>query len=158
MDERNPKIWQVVLTPHRSLSRNGYVWLLGSVAAINLAVGTLFYAIGAWPVVGFAGLDVLLMWLAFRANFADARRAERISISAHELVLERFAKGKPAECLSFVRRWVRVDLVEDRERELVGSLFLVSGGVRTVVGQFLAPSERRDLAVALRSALAIPHI
>jgi len=57
-----------------------------------------------------------------------------------------------------VRRWVRVELEEDRDRELIGSLLLVSGRTRVVVGEFLAPDERKTLATALKSALAIPRI
>ena len=158
MDKRNQNCWQAVLTPHRSLSRGGYLWLMGLVALVNLAVGTLFYTIGAWPVAGFAGLDVLAVWWAFHVNFADARRSERIVVTEHEVILERSFRGSLGQRQSFMRRWVRVDLDEDRERELVGGLYLVSRGMRTEVGQFLAPSERRDLAAALRSALAIPRI
>ncbi len=44
------------------------------------------------------------------------------------------------------------------ERELIGSLLLVSGRTRVAVGEFLAPEERRTLAQALKSALAIPRI
>ena len=81
-----------------------------------------FYVIGAWPVVGFMGLDVALIWWAFRANFADARRAEHIEITSDELVLRRLAEDRPAQEQRFARRWVRVELEEDRERELVGPL------------------------------------
>ena len=127
-------------------------------AAVNLVVGGLFMAIGAWPVAGFAGLDVLIIWWAFRANFADARRMERISITEHELVFDRLNEKRPPEQQRFVRRWVRVELEEDRERELIGRLLLVSGPSRISVGEFLAPEERKTLATALKSALAIPRI
>ena len=125
---------------------------------VNLVVGGLFMAIGAWPVAGFAGLDVLIIWWAFRANFADARRMERISITEHELVFDRLNEKRPPEQQRFVRRWVRVELEEDRERELIGRLLLVSGPSRISVGEFLAPEERKTLATALKSALAIPRI
>lgn len=158
MQQCNPKTWQVVLTPHRSLSRQGVILVMGLVAVVNLAVGTMFFMIGAWPVAGFAGLDVLFMWWAFRANFADARRAERICITEHELILEHLSEGSAPRRQTFVRRWVRLHLEEDRERELVGGLFLVSHGNRTPIGHFLPPNEKRELAGALRAALAMPHI
>ena len=158
MDDRNSKVWQATLTPHRSLSRQGFYVLMGLVIAVNLVVAGMFVALGAWPIGGFAGLDVLLVWWAFRVNFADARKLERISITEHELVLDRLSEKHPPEQQRFVRRWVRVELEEDRERELVGSLLLVSGRTRVAVGEFLAPEERRTLAQALKSALAIPRI
>ncbi len=158
MDASNSKAWQATLTPHRSLSREGFVAVMVLVVLVNLVVGGLFMAVGAWPVAGFAGLDVLIIWWAFRANFADARQMERISITDHELVLDRLRQNKPQEQHRFVRRWVRVELEEDRERELIGRLLLVSGATRMPAGEFLAPDERKTLATALKSALAIPRI
>lgn len=158
MDTSNIKGWQATLTPHRSLSRQGFLVVMTLVVAVNLVVGALFMAIGAWPVAGFAGLDVLIIWWAFRANFSDARRMERISITDHELVLERLRKNRPEECHRMIRRWVRVELEEDHDRELIGRLLLVSGRTRLTIGDFLSPEERKTLASALKSALAIPRI
>lgn len=158
MDASNSKAWQATLTPHRSLTQGGFLAIMVLVVLVNLVVGGLFMAIGAWPVAGFAGLDVLIIWWAFRANFADARQMEQISITEHELVLDRLRQDKPREQHRFVRRWVRVELEEDRERELIGRLLLISGATRMQIGAFLAPEERKTLATALKSALAIPRI
>ena len=158
MDAGNEKCWQAVLTPHRSLTRQGFLLVMGLVVLVNLVVGGLFMAIGAWPIAGFSGLDVLLVWWAFRANFADAHQMERIRITEHELVFDRLRQSQPPQQQRFVRRWVRVELEEDRERELIGRLSLVSGGTRVTVGEFLAPEERKTLASALRAAIAIPRI
>ena len=158
MDAGNSKPWQAILTPHRSLSKQGFLAVMGLVIGINLVVGGVFTAMGAWPVAGFAGLDVLIVWWAFRANFADARQLERISITDHELVFDRVREKEPPEQRRFVRRWVRVELDEDHERELIGELSLVSGQTRLAIGGFLAPEERKTLARALRQALAIPRI
>jgi uncharacterized membrane protein len=158
MERSGSKPWQAILTPHRSLSRQGFIIVMALIAAVNFAVGALFMAIGAWPVAGFAGLDVLLMWWAFRANFADGRRLERISVTDHEVILDCLSEGRQPEQKRFVRQWVKVELQEDRERELIGSLSLVAGANRTVIGEFLAPEERKTLAQALRRAVAIPRI
>lgn len=138
MDNCNSKVWQATLTPHRSLTRQGFFALMGLVVAVNLVVAGMFVALGAWPIAGFAGLDVLLIWWAFRVNFADARKLERISITEHELVLDRLSEKYPPQQQRFVRRWVRVELEEDHDRELIGSLLLVSGRTRVAVGEFLA--------------------
>jgi len=158
MDDRNSKVWQATLTPHRSLTRQGFLALMGLVIAINLIVAGMFVALGAWPIAGFAGLDVLLVWWAFKVNIADARKLERISITEHELVLDRVSEKHPPQQQRFVRRWVRVELQEDGERELIGSLLLISGRTRVAVGEFLAPEERKTLAEALKTALAVPRI
>jgi uncharacterized membrane protein len=164
MSPEEPKVmsgtkpWQAVLTPHRSLSKQGFLMVMSLVVIVNLLIGGLFFVIGAWPVAGFAGLDVLLLWWAFKANFADARCMERISITDHELVLDQLRANRIPLQQRFVRRWVNVVLEEDTERELIGRLILVSGSIRISVGEFLAPEERKTLAHALRSALAVPRI
>lgn len=158
MDASNTKSWRATLTPHRSLTRQGFVIVMVLVVLVNLVVGGIFLAMGAWPVAGFAGLDVLLIWWAFRANFADARQMESITITDHEVVFDRIRQQHPPEQQRFVRRWVRVELEEDRERELIGRLSLISGAQRTIIGEFLAPEERKTLANALRTKLAIPRI
>lgn len=158
MEDCNSKLWQATLTPHRSLTKQGFLAVMGLVVLVNLVVGGMFVALGAWPIAGFAGLDVLLVWWAFRANFADARQLERISITEHELVFDRLRENQPPEQQRFVRRWVKVELEEDRERELIGRLLLVSGQTRLAVGNFLAPEERKTLADALKAAVAVPRI
>jgi uncharacterized membrane protein len=157
MDETNPKTWRATLTPHRSLSPKGFVIVMVVIVGLNLTVGMFFYVIGAWPVVGFMGLDVALVWWAFHANFADARRAEQIEITTHELVLRRLAEDKPAQEQRFARGWVRVELEEDRDRELVGPLYLRFGGKRTEIASFLGAQERLAFANALKAALINPH-
>lgn len=151
-------IFAAVLTPHRSLTREGFIALMAVITGINLIGGVIFIIAGAWPVAPFMGLDVLLLWWAFRANFADARRAERVEVTAHELILSRFAEGKGREEQRFTRPWVKVELEEDRERELVGGLFLRSHGRRTEIARFLAAEEKQSFARALQQALATPHI
>jgi uncharacterized membrane protein len=158
MDPGKTKVWKATLTPHRSLTRQGFLVVMVLVILVNLVVGGLFTVVGAWPVAWFAGLDVLLVWWAFRVNFADARRMECISITEHEVIVERFRDKKQPEQQCLVRRWVRVELEEDVERDLIGHLSLVSGQTRIFLGSFLAPDERRSLASALRAALAIPRI
>jgi uncharacterized membrane protein len=158
MSDAETRVWRATLTPHRSLSRRDFHVLIGVIAAINMAVGLYFYWIGAWPVVGFMGLDVAAVWWAFNRNFAAARRAEHIEVNRHELVLARTAENRAPQELRFVRRWVQVELQEDRDRDLIGSLYLRTSGVRTEIASFLSPPERKELARALQQALVNPTI
>lgn len=150
--------FSAALKPHRSLSPRGFAVLMGAVGGVFVVVGGAFLAIGAWPVFGFLGLDVLIVYLAFRRSFADAQVREVVEVRPHEVVLYR---GRPPKLVSerrFPRPWVRVDLEEDHDRELVGSLALVYGGRRTEFASFLAPEERKSLADALKAAVARPRI
>jgi uncharacterized membrane protein len=157
MEQPKPKFWRATLTPHRSLSRAGFLLLMGTIAGSSFGIGFFFYIIGAWPVVGFMGLDVALMWWALNRNFADARRAEHIEITAHELVLQRLSEKHTPQQQRFVRRWVRVELEHDADRELIGPLYLRFQGRRTEIASFLGAEERQAFARELQAALVNPH-
>jgi uncharacterized membrane protein len=157
-DAGNSKNWVATLTPYRSLTRRGFLAVMMLIAVVNFAGGLVFYLIGAWPVVGFCGFDVAIMYLAFRANFVDGQREERIEITGHELILTARRAREREHVQRFVRKWVRVELEEDSERDLVGRLFLRSHGQRTEIGRFLAPQERKSLAAELRRNLATLRI
>src|SRR5262245_64239358 len=71
-------IFAAVLTPHRSLTPRGLAIVIGVIGACCFITGTVFYIAGAWPVIGFMGLDVALIYLAFRINNRQARAFEEI--------------------------------------------------------------------------------
>ena len=158
MAPQRPEPFRAILTPHRSLSPLGFLVLMGVIVAFNLTAGVGFYLLGAWPIVGFMGIDVALVWWAFRLNYARANARELIEVTEHELILDREVRGRRLEQRRFTRGWVRVELEEDRERDLIGRLFLRSRGVRTEIGGFLSPAERKSFAAALNEALAKPRI
>lgn len=145
--------WSITLTPHRSLTRQGFITVMVLVAGLNLVAGSIFIALGAWPVFGFMGLDVLLIWWAFRRNFADSERAERLIAYGDALTLQRLAKLQAPKEIVFNRRWVKVELDHDEERELTGRLWLRSHGQSHEIAAFLGADERVSLAKALRRAI-----
>lgn len=158
MTDGKGNAWRATLTPHRSLSPRGFLFLMAVITGINLVAGLMFFWLGAWPIAGFCGLDVLLLYWAFRRNFADARISEHIEVNEQEVILHRVEKGALVDQRRFNRRWVRVELEEDLTRELIGSLYLLSHGKRTEIARFLAPNERKELAGALKAAIASPRI
>ena len=150
--------FSAILRPHRSLSPQGFRVLMATVGGVCFIFGIFFTAMGAWPVFGFLGLDVAIVYWAFRRSFADAEVREIVEVTGHEVVLYDARPAKPLTARRFPRAWVRVDLDEDHERELVGSLALVYAGRRTEFANFLAPEERKSLAAALKAAVARPRI
>src|SRR3954462_3217035 len=96
--DAQPALFSALLTPHRSLSRTGFLVLMGFVCAVSFAAGLVFLLMGAWPVFGFFGLDVLVIWWAFRINFRDAKASEEISVTHFELRVRRVShRGHVAE-------------------------------------------------------------
>jgi uncharacterized membrane protein len=138
------------LTPHRSLSRQGFLTVMALVAGVNCFAGLVFLMAGAWPVVVFCGLDVLVVWWAFRRNFADANEMERIILDGDRVTLARRDRTGATRETEFNRRWLTVDLEYDAIRELVGRLFLRSHGRAHEIASFLGAQERQSLAMTLR--------
>ena len=68
-----PELFAALLTPHRSLNRTGFVVVMAFLSVVSFATGVAFLMMGAWPVFGFLGLDVLAIYVAFRINFSRAR-------------------------------------------------------------------------------------
>lgn len=153
-DDRTAPRFSAVLTPHRSLSPRGFVILMSFVAGVSFTAGLAFYLLGAWPVVGFFGLDVLAIWWAFRASYRAAREYETVEIDDDALVVRRYDRTGAMREWSFQRYWLRVELQEDDD--MIGPLHLASHGRRLAIGGFLSGEERRDFAQALRAALAGP--
>ena len=142
----------VRLVPHRSLKPSN-VRILIAVFALAATISSLpFVILGAWPVAGFMGLDVLLVYLAFRANFRAARAYEDIFLTPIELLIAKVsAKGARAEW-RFHPAWVRVEKVEHVEFGLQ-RLALCSRGRCVEVAGFLGPDAKADFASGLTLAL-----
>ena len=139
------------LGAHRSLGKTGFLILMGAVTLINVIVGGIFYALGAWPVLGFCGLDVALIYWAFKANYRSGREAETIEVSPHMLTLIRHSPTGTRERFEFNPYWVRVRLSERPDGR--NNLRLASHGQDFPFAQFLSDDERRDFAECLTGAL-----
>src|ERR1700704_1544939 len=137
------------LLPHRSLSPEGFKWLIRGAIAANLLVGLPMLLLGAWPVLGFLGLDVCLLWFLFKRSYLDARRSETLVLTDRELIVDRVAPDGEREQHRLDAYWLRVDWDATSER-----LALVSRGNRVVIGRFLAAAERERVAGELKAALA----
>jgi uncharacterized membrane protein len=151
-DAPQPELFSALLTPHRSLNRTGFLVLMGFVCAISFIAGLVFLMMGAWPVFGFFGLDVLAIWWAFRINFRTGRASEEIRVTPSELRIRRTShRGHVVEWV-LNPLWVRLEQTGDPEFG-IDRLWLVSRGRLVSVGSFLGPEEKASFAKALLAAL-----
>ena len=107
-----PILFDALLTPHRSLAPRGFVILMGFITVVSFSAGLVFFLVGAWPVVGFLGLDVALIYLAFRINYRDARRHEILRLTRRRLVVERRDPWGAVKRWTFQPAWLQV-LMDD---------------------------------------------
>jgi uncharacterized membrane protein len=151
-DQEPPELFSALLTPHRSLNRTGFLVLMGFISAVSFVAGLAFLLMGAWPVLGFFGLDVLAIYWAFRINFRDAKATEEIRVTPWELRVRRVShRGHVVEWV-LNPLWVRLDQKTHAEFG-IEKLYLVSKGRRVSVASFLGPEEKASFAKALLAAL-----
>jgi len=139
------------LHPHRSLSINGFYVLMGALILISLIVGIFFLSIGAWPVFGFYGLDILIVYLALRRNYKNALIYEKVRLTDDTLLIEKGDLRGPPKVWRFQPYWLRVTMDDPPRHE--SQVRLTSHGQTVIVGAFLSPEERLDFARALHRAL-----
>ena len=147
------KLLYQLLSPHRSLDARGFAILMAVLGGASFALGIAFLMMGAWPVIGFLGLDVFLVWLAFRANYRAARTFEEILVTPARLVWRRFSPRGELREDTMNPRWVRLETPSD---ELAGvtRVALTERRITRVIGGFLPPLHKERLAKSLAAALA----
>ena len=151
-EPQQPELFSALLTPHRSLNRTGFLVLMAFLSVVSFAAGIAFLLMGAWPVIGFFGLDVLAVYWAFKVNFRRATATEEISVTPSELRVRRVShRGHVAEWV-LNPLWVQLDQKTHAEFG-IERLFLVSRGKRLAIAAFLGPQEKESFAVALSAAL-----
>jgi uncharacterized membrane protein len=141
-----------VLLPYRSLPPRAFHLLMLLLGLVSLAAGILFVSLGAWPVCGFFGLDVLAVYIAFRLSYRSARRREILRLSGDDFTVERIDIYGERRTWRFQPFWLRV-VLEERVDES-NRLLVASHGRSLVIGDFLGAPMRRELAASLRAALS----
>ena len=150
--EADPKLFSALLTPHRSLNATSFLVLMALLSVMSFAAGLAFLMMGAWPVFGFFGLDVLAVYWAFRINFRRAKATEEISVTPSELRVRRVShRGHVVEWV-LNPLWVQLDQKTHAEFG-IEKLYLLSKGRRVSIASFLGPDEKASFAKALMDAL-----
>jgi uncharacterized membrane protein len=150
--ELEPTIFSAVITPHRSLGNAGFAVLMALVAVASFIAGMVFLIAGAWPVFGFFGLDVLLLYWAFRVNYRRAAAYEEVTVTPGALKLRKVSHRGAVREWVLNPLWVQIDKVTHEEFG-IERLFLVSRGKRVAIASFLGPDEKASFAKALSAAL-----
>jgi len=151
-DAESP-LFRAVLTPYRSLSPAGFGAVMAIFVLGSFTVCLAFWLIGAWPVVGFCGLDIALLQLAFRLNYRSARMAEEIRLTRDLLSVRKITANGFAVETGFNPYWARLEI--DRHPAIgITALRIASHGRRLDIARFLGPRERETFAKALSAALA----
>jgi uncharacterized membrane protein len=148
-----PTIFSAVITPHRSLGRAGFLVLMAVFGGISFISGMVFLIAGAWPVFGFFGLDVALLYWAFRLNYRYAGAYEEVKVTPSTLTVRKVSHRGRAREWVLNPLWVKIDK-ESHEEFGIERLFLVTRGKQLIIANFLGPDEKASFAKELGNALA----
>jgi uncharacterized membrane protein len=149
--QAEPGAFRAVLTPYRSLGPKGFLVLMAALGGMSFATGMVFLLMGAWPVLGFFGLDVALVYVAFKLNYRSGRLYETVELTPARLTWTRVHPSGRREQFDCNPYWARVNLREWPDGRT--DLRIISEGRELAFARFLTDDERRDFATALKGAL-----
>lgn len=145
-------IFRALLVPYRSLGQRGFTIVMLFVGLVSLCTGISFVLKGAWPVFGFFGLDVLLVWLAFQASYRSAKAREEVSVSRVALRIRKTSPKGVVREAHYNPFWARFQVA--RHDEIGITRMTVAGqGRQTEIGGFLNPDDRESFASEFNRAL-----
>ena len=149
--EPDQVVFEAEVTPHRSLSARGLRRVVGAMCFVSLCTTSMFWYLGAWPIAGFNGGEILLAIVLLRTHALSRKQRELLLLSGRSLrVLRTDARGRASEH-SLSPGWLNVTLQERPGR--VPGLILSARGQRLEVASALGEPEKRDLAAALMDAI-----
>ena len=152
-DNLEPTIFAATITPHRSLQRTGFLVLMIAFGGVSFVAGILFWIAGAWPVFGFFGLDVALLYWAFRLNYRHAGAYEEVKVTPSALTVRKVSHHGRVREWVLNPLWVKLDKVAHEEFG-IERLFLVARGKQLAIASFLGPEEKASFAKELGNALS----
>ena len=152
MESRESPLFAALLTPHRALGLKGIRLVALTYGVLALVPGLYFYLSGAWPVVGFLGLDALLLYWALSASLKSGRAFEEVTLWPDELQVRQVThRGKERRHV-FNPFWVRLQVDRDFE-ERVTRLALRNRGEELEIAGFLNPEDKKSFAKVFGQAL-----
>ena len=145
-------LFAATLTPHRSLTRRGYRYVIALACVMASIPGIVFFSMGGWPIVGFLGLDVLAIGWALAASMKSGKQYEVVTLWPDELEVKQVAASGKAEITRFNPFFVK--LVIDRDfNERTTALHLRSRETDLTIGAFMNPDDKASFAKVFGTAL-----
>lgn len=142
-----------VLRPNRSLSWKGTIIFVLGLTVLYLLIGIPLAILGFWPILPFAGLELIVIAICLYWVSLKNHRKEIIWIDDRSVRLER-GRSQPDECVEFIKAWTRVDLQKSGHAWYPSRLLLGAQGRFVEIGAFLHEDERRSLARELTEQLS----
>ena len=155
MFTKNNKLYEISLYPYRSLNKIGFFILMFALGLVSFIAGIIFMLKGAWPVFGFFGLDVLLVYIFFKINYRSGRKKEIIILTKNQLIIEVYDSKKILKKHSLDANWLKINLTKLKNE--MNKLQISSKNKSIIIGSFLGYQEKISVAKSLHKALKKNH-
>jgi len=155
MINKNNKLYEISLYPYRSLNKTGFFILMFSLGLISFVAGIIFMIKGAWPVFGFFGLDVLLVYIFFKINFRSGKKKEILILTKNQLIIEFYNSKKISKTYYLDAHWLQIRL--SKLKNEMSKLKISSKNKSIIIGSFLRYQEKIDVVKSLKKALKKYH-
>ena len=155
MFNKNKKLYEITLYPYRSMNKLGFFILMFTLALISFVAGIIFMLKGAWPVFGFFGLDVLLVYIFFKINFKSGKKKEIIILTENQLIIEFYNEKKISKTHYLDANWLKINLTKFKNE--ISKLKISSKNKSVIVGSFLRYKEKKNIVKSLKTALRKNH-
>lgn len=146
-------LFSALLTPHRSLGLTGIRRVVALYAVLALLPGLYFFLSGAWPVVGFLGLDAAALYWALASSLKSGRAFEEVTLWPDSLEVRHVSARGRERRHAFNPFWVRLQIDRDFD-DRVTRLSLRMRGQELEIGAFLNPDDKASFADVFGTALA----
>jgi len=140
---------RIEISPNCSLSVRGAVAFFAGLCFISLAIAGLMALRGFWPILPFAGLEMLLLGWALRTSMERRHHRQTITVTDDDVSVESRDRARCVQVV-FPRHWAQVKLRRPASRLHPSRLTIESHGRQCELGTFLTEEERRGLAARLQ--------
>jgi uncharacterized membrane protein len=144
--------WRIVIRPNRSLTRRQLQLAFLGIAAVCLGIASAFAAIGLWPILPFAGAEVMVVGLGFFLSARAGEETEIVSVGGDKVAVEK-RRRRTRECFELQRAWAQIRLLRSGIRWYPSRLVIRSHGKAVELGGFLNEEERHKLAEELHGVI-----
>jgi len=147
----NTNLYSLTLKPYRSLNKLGFFLIMFVLCVFSFITGIIFMKKGAWPVFGFFGLDVLLVYICFKINFRKGKEYEVIHLTKKELIIKKYGPKKLKKIYIFNPNWLNIKILNPNSHS--SKIKIISKNKSITIGSFLKPEERIEIVELLKKTL-----
>jgi uncharacterized membrane protein len=139
----------IEIRPNCALTPRAALLSFLGICVAPLVIATWLTLRGFWPVLPFAGLELVVLGWALRGSLERRYWQQSVTLTERDITIDTCRRGHSAHVV-FPRHWAQVKLRRPAARMHPSRLVIESHGRQCELGSFLTEEERRGLALRLQ--------